>query len=35
MDLIQEITQVSSRYKEKTAASHYVPPNPLRTLAYG
>lgn len=35
MDLIQEISQVFSRYKEKAATSHYVPPNSLMTLTYG
>jgi acyl-coenzyme A synthetase/AMP-(fatty) acid ligase len=35
MDLIQEITQVFLRYKEKAATSHYVPPNSLITLTYG
>jgi long-chain acyl-CoA synthetase len=33
--LIQEITQVFSRYKEKTAISHYVPPHSSMTLTYG
>lgn len=35
MNLIQQITQVFSRYKEKAATSHYVPPNSLITLTYG
>ena len=35
MNLIQEITQVFLRYKEKAATSHYVPPNSLLTLTYG
>ena len=34
MDLIQEITRVFSRHKEKAAVSHYVPPNSLITLTY-
>ena len=34
MGLIQEITQVFLRYKEKAATSHYVPPNSLITLTY-
>lgn len=35
MNLIQEISQVFSRHKEKAAMSHYVPPNSLITLTYG
>ena len=35
MNLIQEITQVFFRYKEKAATSHYVPPHSLITLTYG
>jgi acyl-coenzyme A synthetase/AMP-(fatty) acid ligase len=35
MNLIQEITQVFSRYKGKAAISHYVPPNSSMTLTYG
>jgi len=35
MGLIQEITQVFLRHKEKPATSHYVPPSSLITLTYG
>lgn len=35
MGLIQEITQVFLRYREKAATSHYVPPDSLITLTYG
>jgi acyl-coenzyme A synthetase/AMP-(fatty) acid ligase len=35
MGLIEEITRVSLRYKEKAAVSHYVPPYSLITLTYG
>lgn len=34
MNLIQEITQVFSRYKGRAAISHYVPPNSSMTLTY-
>jgi len=35
MELIQEISQVFSRYKGKAATSHYIPPKSLITLTYG
>jgi acyl-coenzyme A synthetase/AMP-(fatty) acid ligase len=35
MNLVQEISQVFCRYKEKAATSHYVPPNSMVTLTYG
>jgi acyl-coenzyme A synthetase/AMP-(fatty) acid ligase len=35
MDLIQEITQVFSRYKGRAAISHYVPPDSSVMLTYG
>ncbi len=35
MDLIQEITRVFLRYREKAAVSHYVPPDSLINLTYG